>query len=532
MDPKTAKLVGSGSYGAVQLVMRHATGELLAYKRFRKKEPLAEARELCALREFSDFNHPNLLMLHAAVVDANQKWIHGILTPLCDLSLETYWRQRMGIIAPAFVHTCVSQIIQGLAYLHSLRLVHRDIKPGNTLLKLMGSGAWLVKLGDFGTARRLAMDGMTTGVGTPGWAPPEDQVGMAAGTAGDVWSAGVMLREMAIGSRAWEAGNAVGGRLAHIVGVMEPPPPNYAEVLPAPLHVYAGAYLAAVAERGGTLDTWEVYNRRRAPPVPLHRATARMMLQLAPDARKTASELMASEFVRQSRRGRKREWVKVCPQTKVPRDGGASCVPPHAAAATTTDAPHASALPGGPPLPSGTGLRQGGSEPQAGVPARIPGSSRQVSLLGSPRVRCTCSGACDNKHSQHLCTRQGRRQCKNMLAIGQDSTVCSQCRCRQCGKGRWKSGHCYAHALHETGEVLPLVHKFTDVLGHWLPMDLHALMQSGVRDPAGFYMQAMLWEPWAVEAFGDEWEATTASRDSRAQRLRRAGPRPSGRAPE
>ena len=95
------------------------------------------------------------------------------------------------------------------------------------------------------------MDGMTTGVGTPEWAPPEDQVGMAAGTAGDVWSAGVMLREMAIGSRAWEAGNALGGRLAHIVGVMEPPPPNYAEVLPAPLHVYAGAYLAAVAERGG-----------------------------------------------------------------------------------------------------------------------------------------------------------------------------------------------------------------------------------------------------------------------------------------
>ena len=106
------------------------------------------------------------------------------------------------------------------------------------------------------------MDGMTTGVGTPEWAPPEDQVGMAAGTAGDVWSAGVMLRELAIGSRAWEAGNALGGRLAHIVGVMEPPPPNYAEVLPAPLHVYAGAYLAAVAERGGTLDTWEVYNRR------------------------------------------------------------------------------------------------------------------------------------------------------------------------------------------------------------------------------------------------------------------------------
>ena len=277
--------------------MRHATGELLAYKRFRQKEPLAEARELWAFRQFSDFNHPNLLMLHAAAVDANQKWIYGILTPFCDLSLETYWRQHMGIIAPAFVHTCVSQIIQGLAYLHNLSLVHRDIKPGNTLLKLMGSGEWLVKLGDFGTARRLAMDGMTTGVGTPEYAPPEDQVGMAAGTAGDVWSAGVMLREMAIGSRAWEAGNALGGRLAHIVGVMEPPPPNYAEVLPAPLHVYAGAYLAAVAERGGTLDTWEVYNRRRAPPVPLHRATARMMLQLAPDARKTASELMASEFV-------------------------------------------------------------------------------------------------------------------------------------------------------------------------------------------------------------------------------------------
>ena len=68
---KTATRVGTGSYGTVQVVMRRATGELLAFKHFRLKEPLAEARELWAFREFSDFNHPNLLMLHAVVVDAN-----------------------------------------------------------------------------------------------------------------------------------------------------------------------------------------------------------------------------------------------------------------------------------------------------------------------------------------------------------------------------------------------------------------------------------------------------------------------------
>ena len=84
--------------------MRRATGELLAFKRFRKKEPLAEARELWAFREFSDFNHPNLLMLHAAVVDANQRWIHGILTQFCDQSLDTYWQHHLGGSLPQ--HSC------------------------------------------------------------------------------------------------------------------------------------------------------------------------------------------------------------------------------------------------------------------------------------------------------------------------------------------------------------------------------------------------------------------------------------------
>ena len=70
----------------------------------------------------------------------------------------------------------MTQIAGGVAFLHSKNIAHRDIKPGNILLKTEG-GCAVVKLGDFGLSKFLDPDGstsaMSSDVGTLIFKAPE-----------------------------------------------------------------------------------------------------------------------------------------------------------------------------------------------------------------------------------------------------------------------------------------------------------------------------------------------------------------------
>ena len=72
--------------------------------------------------------------------------------------------------------TLMKQIIQGIAFLHLKNIVHRDIKPGNILLK-NEDGSAVVKLGDFGLSKILdpnsTTSSMSSDVGTVIFKAPE-----------------------------------------------------------------------------------------------------------------------------------------------------------------------------------------------------------------------------------------------------------------------------------------------------------------------------------------------------------------------
>ena len=169
------------------------------------------------------------------------------------------------------------EILEGLAVLHGLGIVHRDVKPGNVLLAADGS----VRLADFGLARRFEVaetraTTMDAVVGTIDYLSPEQALGRELDGRSDLYSFGVTLYEMLTGGVPFRRDSAVGTALAHV----RDPAPRLRAVrpdAPAWLDAYVARLLAKAPEaRYATAEAAlsDLRARRsvRAPGASRHRA--------------------------------------------------------------------------------------------------------------------------------------------------------------------------------------------------------------------------------------------------------------------
>ncbi len=114
----------------------------------------------------------------------------------CDYDLKKYMRQVGGPLPAHEVKSFTYQILQGTAFCHAHRVMHRDLKPQNLLIDSKGN----IKLADFGLARAfgLPIKTYTHEVVTLWYRCPEILLGQKQYSLGvDLWSTGCIFAEMA-----------------------------------------------------------------------------------------------------------------------------------------------------------------------------------------------------------------------------------------------------------------------------------------------------------------------------------------------
>ncbi|MEA2169889.1 MAG: eukaryotic-like serine/threonine-protein kinase, partial [Solirubrobacteraceae bacterium] len=186
--------VGRGGMGVVYHAREMALDRDVALKVILEDSvavPIFRARFERESRLAASIDHPHIVAVHAVGEHDGRpyiamQWING-----GDLRS----RLREGPMSVADAVRVGRQIAEALQAAHERGLLHRDVKPGNVMLR-RGSRIHAM-LGDFGIARtsEASLELTRTGevVGTPLYSAPEQFSGAGAQTASDVYSLGCVL---------------------------------------------------------------------------------------------------------------------------------------------------------------------------------------------------------------------------------------------------------------------------------------------------------------------------------------------------
>eukprot|EP01082_Thalassiosira_pseudonana_P012723 g11136.t1 g11136 contig5:185420-186957(+) len=202
-------LIGQGAYGTVYRGTQRSTNRTVAIKRIPYADSTPEGGVPCnVIREISllrELTHNNVVQL-LDVVQAQPGGLylvfefvkHDLKTFMDQKQTSDDIRERVGLERNV-VRSFMQQILNGVGYCHTHRVLHRDLKPHNLLISADGQ---TLKLADFGLAR---LSGLPNGpytyeVVTLWYRAPELLLGASRYSAAvDVWSVGCIFAEMATG---------------------------------------------------------------------------------------------------------------------------------------------------------------------------------------------------------------------------------------------------------------------------------------------------------------------------------------------
>lgn len=205
---RRGKLLGQGAFGRVYLCYDVDTGRELASKQVQfdpdSPETSKEVSALeCEIQLLKNLQHERIVQYYGCLRDRAEKTLTIFMEYMPGGSVKDQLK-AYGALTESVTRKYTRQILEGMSYLHSNMIVHRDIKGANILRDSAGN----VKLGDFGASKRLQTicmsgPGMRSVTGTPYWMSPEVISGEGYGRKADVWSLGCTVVEMLTEKPPW-----------------------------------------------------------------------------------------------------------------------------------------------------------------------------------------------------------------------------------------------------------------------------------------------------------------------------------------
>ena len=187
--------IGEGSFGKVFKGRRKNSGQTVAIKfiskRGKSEKDLANFRQ--EIQIMKKLHHENIILLLDSFETPSE---FCLITEFGQGELFEILEDDKNL-PESEIRKLAQQLVQALYYLHSNRIIHRDMKPQNILISSNG----VIKLCDFGFARAMSSNTMVLKSlkGTPLYMAPEIVQELPYNHTVDLWSLGVILYELFVG---------------------------------------------------------------------------------------------------------------------------------------------------------------------------------------------------------------------------------------------------------------------------------------------------------------------------------------------
>ncbi|CAG5099214.1 Oidioi.mRNA.OKI2018_I69.XSR.g16350.t1.cds [Oikopleura dioica] len=198
------KVLGRGSFGKVLLAEHKDTKNIYAIKVLKKGQIIEDDDVECTMteRRVLELSHPFLTTLYASFQDSERLYFVMEYVQGGDLMFQIQRDRKFSESRSRFYS---AEVACALMYLHSRKVVYRDLKLDNVLLDSEGH----IKIADFGMCKENVYGNnfATTFCGTPDYIAPEIVREQDYGAPVDWWAFGVLLYEMLSGVPPFEADN-------------------------------------------------------------------------------------------------------------------------------------------------------------------------------------------------------------------------------------------------------------------------------------------------------------------------------------
>ena len=289
------EILGSGAYGIVVSARDSKTGQLVAIKKIEKAFDHSEytKRTLRELKILRLLDNENLLKIFS-IQRPNSKEEFAEIYVICELmetDLSSIIKSPQGL-SDDHVQLIIYQILRGLNYMHSARILHRDLKPRNVLV----NSSCDVKICDFGLARpytdelRAKSCQMTDYVSTRWYRAPEVLLCYKEySEVMDIWSVGCIMGEILL-RRPLLPGSCTEHQIDLILNLLGTPDEDDIASIPSKK---AQKFINKFEKRNGK-KFGSVFRHASPEAVDL----LRKMLQFNPCKRITAREALAHPYFR------------------------------------------------------------------------------------------------------------------------------------------------------------------------------------------------------------------------------------------